>query len=216
MKRILITSLLALTVLSACGKEYPFPIDPVSQEVIDQEYKGWKYTLIKNPAYHFDILVPKDWQVLQTTYAQEPTVDRPLEIAVYREPGDWMQDQKVSAEGELAIEVHLLSGSNLLLPKDKAPTDWLKERLRMGAGTYKVLQQREFRNVHGIATDMLIRTGSSQDTLISRFVVFRSPSRDDQMFVISGTAFEADYPRVADAFATAMITFKLENPEPKK
>jgi hypothetical protein len=211
-------SVIALSlVLAACGAQYAFPLSAPGSDVLDEKYKAWKHELTQDDNYHFRILVPEEWKILQTTVALRPEGEKPLEIALFREPGAWMEDETIPAEGEIVVEVFTVSGSlNTGGAKDEAPMKWLKKKLEEGAGSFKVLEERTFQGTHGPVADLLARTGDSEGYVVSRFAAFHSPTNSQEIFVIAASATEEGYSRVAEAFITAIETFRLENaPLPK-
>jgi len=204
--------ILSLALVSACGQQYAFPLKAPSSDVLEAQYKAWKHQLSMNEEYHFSVLVPNEWKVLQTTVANEPGEDKPLEIALFREPGAWMEDESVPADGEIVVEVFHLSGS-LISGGDptSAPMPWLKRRLERGLGEYTILNERVFTSLYGPAADLLVRSGGGDNKIVSRLAAFRSPRDPQKIFVIACSVTDPSYPRVAEVFATAVMTFRLEN-----
>lgn len=202
---------LAVT-FAACGTQYAFPLKAPSSETLDTSYKAWKHELSENTNYHFSILIPQDWQILQTSVAKKPDGSKPLEVAMFREPGAWMEDPSIAQEGEIVVEVFTTSGSlNTGGLKTKAPMDWLKKKLQTGVGSFKTLNERRFDGPSGPVADLLAKSGAGDMTLISRFAAFHSPTNPDEIFVIASSATEEGYARVAEAFATAIDTLRLKN-----
>jgi hypothetical protein len=208
--------------LTACGTQYAFPEKAPKAAVLDQEYKAWKHQLASNPAYHFSILIPNEWKVMQTTIASEPSGEKPLEIALFREPGAWIEDESLPVDGEIVVEVFSLSGSIVDGGKiSDAPSQWLKRKLQKTVGEFDLLHERVFVSPQGPVADILVKSGAGKNTVISRLAAIRSPDDADKIFVIACSAQEQGYARVADAFAAAISTFRLENtdyspPKPAK
>lgn len=205
-----ILSLFVALALTACSS-HAFPTKAPSSDVLDTNYKAWQHRLADNPAYHFSVLIPNEWKILQTTVARKPEGDKPLEIALFREPGAWIEDENQPPEGEIVFEVFTTSGSALGSGSmDQAPTAWLKRKLKDGLGDYKLLKQRTFKSLYGQAADVLVQSGAGKEIVISRLAAFRAPSNPEEIFVIVGSATAEGYERSAEAFATAIITFKLD------
>jgi hypothetical protein len=217
MRRLLSIGCLAL-LLSACGTPITFPQKAPSGDVLKESYKAWKHELSANAAYHFTILIPNDWKILQTTVAQEPEGGKPLELALFREPGAWIDDASAPSDAEILVEVFTLSGS-LNDSGVGAPSRWLKHQLEQSTGAFTLLQERTFTTSYGPAADMLVRTGNGKDALVSRLAAVRSPSNPQKVFVIACSVPEEGYAHNADAFVTAISTFRLSNekaiPAPK-
>lgn len=204
-----IASASILLLLAACsGASYTFPTKVASSKELPN-YHAWKHELAPNPEHHFSILIPNEWKILQTTVAQEPEGDRPLELALFREPAAWIDDPSGAVEGEIVVEVFALSGSELDANPDKAPTEWLKEKLRSGNQRFKILQQRTFLSANGQAADLLLSSGGGDDAIISRMTAVRSKENPTKIFVVVSSATADGYERVAQIFATAAITFRL-------
>jgi hypothetical protein len=198
--------------LAACGPTYAFPLKAPTSDVLDANYQALRHTLADNDDYHFSMLLPNEWKILQTTVARRPEGEQPLEIALFREPGAWMENEDAGPEGEVLVEVFTTSGSALGSGSaGYAPMAWLKRKIDQGMGDAKIVKQRTYESLYGPAADLLVRSGAGDQTIVSRFAAIRSPNNPDQIFVIVSSATEAGYERVAEAFATAIDTFRLEN-----
>jgi hypothetical protein len=199
-----------VVLLAACtGTQYDFPIKAPTGQALDA-YKAWKHELASNPEHHFRILIPGNWKTLQTTVAPEPMDDKPLEIAVFREPGEWINDPEGAVYGEIVVEVFSLSGSVASGGMaGEAPTDWLKRRLKSGNQTFRIQEERVYNSANGPAADMLVTSGDGEGTIISRMLAVRSKSNPDKIFVVVCSATEEGYSSVSEAFVTAITSFRL-------
>ena len=207
-------SLITLT-LAACGSQYSFPKDAVTGKDMDEDYRAIQYHLMRNPDYYFSMVIPNEWKILEASGSISPEGTAPLELAIFREQGPWMQNENGRVDAEIVVNVVNLSGSLVGL-SDQTPTGWLKYRLNQSLGEYTVLSERTINSLFGPQADMLVRSANGTNGyLISRFSALRSP-KYDQMFVITASAPEDAYERNADTFATAIITFKLDTLKPNK
>ena len=209
--RISSLALLALF-LAACGQTFAFPLKLPPNAARDKNYRALKHELAENRDYHFTILVPNDWKTLATSIAKEPLNDKPLELAVFREPGAWMTSESAPIQGEIVIEVFSLTGSTLTAGKtDEAPIPWLLAKLKETLGTFTVLQQRSYTSLYGPAADVLIQVGTGDAMVVSRMAAYRSPKDPKQLFAVVCSALAKGYNHIADDCITAIGTFRLEN-----
>ena len=207
--------LLSFLLLTGCAP-HAFPVKTPPSDVLDAKYKAWKHTLADNAQYHFSILIPNEWKILQTTVAKEPSGDKPLELALFREPGAWMDDAAAPVDGEFVVQVVSLSGSILSSSSKEAPLSWLKQRLKRSLGEYTLLKERTFSSLYGPTADLLIASGAGDQVVISRFSAVHAPADPDKLFVLTCSAMEAGYERIAEACITGIETFNLVNADPKK
>lgn len=208
--RITIGSIGLAFLLAACGTQYAFPTKAPTGAALDA-YKAWKHELAQNPEHHFSILIPSDWKILQTTTAPEPRDDKPLELALFREPGEWIEDPEGAVNGEIVVEVFSLSGSALTGgAQDEAPTRWLKRRLESGNQNFRIQEERVYNSANGPAADLLVTSGDSEGAIVSRMLAVRSKTNPSKIFVIVASATELGYPNVAEAFVTAITSFRAQ------
>lgn len=203
-----VLSISALCVLLAgCAmvSSVPFPLKLPSERVIDTQYKEIRHNLSPLPRYHFEIVVPLNWELLDTRLFDEPPEEEPVEIAAFREPGAWMEDQSVSARAEVAVSVvkpkDLVSGAD-------AARAWLLRVLDGTTPDYRFLKERSVGEGTQAWTDILIRYPLDSDTIIARFRV--QPSEDGtHVFVLTATAPADQYAAVAEDLFVALASFRL-------
>lgn len=187
---------------SAPGKDVPFPTNLPSEEDLTARYQPLQHDLSPLAAYHFRIEIPKDWKTLDTTIKEEPAKDALADVAVFRQPGAWMNDPTAPINGEISVSVVNVSGSTL------SPADWLQGVLKKNAKGFTVINKQLSPSASGEVPDVLIQYTSGNELLLSRMMAFRNGNR---MFVITGSDTAKEYKDNAEAFFVAISTFRLDS-----
>lgn len=191
----------SIVLLAGCALRGPaFPVTLPPQSVIDSDYMTMTHNLSSLKKYHFEMLLPRGWQTLDTKISAEPKEGSPQEVGVFRQSGAWMHDPSVLANGEISVTV--------LKTEEKVETaeqagKWLVAILNTTTPGYKLLKQR----TTGTAADMLIRYGGGGEDVIARF--WAVPSSDQRVFVVTGSAAAKEYPDLAEEIYAALSTFRL-------
>lgn len=168
---------------------------------MDEGYILAKHDLSPLPAYHFYMQVPKEWKTLDVRLQKEPAKDALSDVAIFREPGDWMTDESAPIKGEIAVNVMNVAGDK------QTPAVWLQSVLKKNLkGDFSVLNKRVTPSANGETPDILIVYHNKNEELISRMMAFRS---GDNMFIVTCSDTKEGYAKNAEAFNVAISTFKL-------
>lgn len=193
--------------LVACGgvigASYPFPTALPSQSVLDTQYQALHHDLSPLPRYHFRIQIPNGWKVLKVDIEQDPPKGGLEDVAIFRQPGAWMNDPATPINGEIAVNVVNVEGSGSNL----SPEDWLNGVLQKNAKGFTELARRTSPSAAGPVPDVLIKYSNGKQTIVSRMMAFKSNNR---MFVITASDTADEYKQNADAFNVAISTFRLD------
>ena len=204
-----IVASVAMLALSACtgantlSAKYPFPTTLPSGQVLDEKYQRLNHDLSPIADYHFRIQIPNGWKTLDAKITQEPQKNSgPSDVAIFREPGDWMTNPTGAIRGEVSV-----SAVNVAGIKD-SPSDWLLHTLQKNAKGFTLVQKRESPSAAGPVSDVLITYLNDDQLLVSRMMAFRS---GDRMFVITCSDAADGYAKNAQAFNVAISTFRLDS-----
>lgn len=201
--------LCATAMLSACSGissisgAYPFPTELPTLETLNTNYQNLTHDLSPLPSYHFRIQVPQGWKTLDTALKTEPAKDDLADVAVFRQPGEWMNDAAAQINGEISVSVVNVSGSTL------SPRDWLEGILQKNVKGYKVINKRVSPSAAGEVPDVLIQYTAGDEVIVSRMMAFKSGSR---MFIITGSDAASEYEKNAEAYNVAISSFRLVSP----
>lgn len=196
-------ALSACTGVNTLSSKYPFPTTLPSEKVLDTQYQRLHHDLSPIPAYRFRMMVPVEWKTLATKIEKDPAADgTPSDIAVFREPGDWMTDPQTPIKGEISVSVVNVTGNK------QSPAEWLSTTLQKNAKGFTELNRHSSPSAAGEVSDVLIEYKTGSDTLITRMMAFRS---GDKMFVITGSDTASEYESNAQAFNVAIATFRLDS-----
>ncbi|HVW66153.1 MAG TPA: hypothetical protein VHA78_00300 [Candidatus Peribacteraceae bacterium] len=207
MARVFRASAFLLTIaLAACSSAsaYPFPTQLPSKQVLDTQYQALHHDLSPLPKYHFRIQIPKEWKVLKVDLEKEPEKGGLADVAIFRQPGNWMNDPTQPINGEIAINVVNLDASGASL----TPEAWLDNVLQKNAKGFTELARRTSPSSSGPVPDVLIKYMNGSQTLISRMMAFKS---GNDMFVITCSDTADEYKQNAEAYNVAISTFRLDS-----
>ncbi len=209
MKRLSVIGCVCL-VLVACSvgsgdasdneRTYPYFTTLPSAIVLETSYKKWRHTLSPIEKYHFDIIIPKDWEVLDFTADREPDPSEFLELGVFRQQGAWMNDDKATLNAEISVSIVNVIGDK------RSAADWLEDTVVKNAPSYQILEKRSRETSEGDAADLLISYKAKDETVMNRIAAFR---RGDMVYVVSGNDSPNGYRDNAEVFYTAIATFTL-------
>jgi hypothetical protein len=174
---------------------HPFPIEPPFRaDDADRAFRLFLNARCPDRNFQFALLLPTSWQPV-TAPCELPTAANPMgRLGLFR-----CQDQ-VTAE----IEV-----SALLLQREVAPADVLDHWLAMLGD--EILNRREADTPAGAAVDILCRTRTAGDPVVSRWLAAKTGKR---LFLVQARAYETAYPRFADTFFMALTGFAPLHPSP--
>ncbi|PCC68144.1 hypothetical protein SAMN02745121_08839 [Nannocystis exedens] len=171
----------------------PFPTRPQrSRELVLKHFWRCDDKRCPDESFHFSIVIPNGWGALDTPVTP-PTVGGPLvSLGVYRNA------TLVTAE----VEVHAC-----MLTREVAPAQWLDIYLdRLGV---ELLERREVRTEGGTVADVLTRSPTSDEPLVTRWLAMKNYNR---LFLIEGRALAPNYPSEAEAIFLAVTSVSLLNP----
>jgi hypothetical protein len=208
---VLMSCALMMCALSACVKKtdttkavsqtYPYVTSMPSSGTLNSVYKRWRHTLSPIDAYHFDIVIPKDWQILDTKAAADPSPGNFTEMGVFRQPGDWMNDEKAEQNAEISVSVYNAKGDK------RTAAQWLEDTIVKNAPSYEILQKNIAPAKKGDGMDMLVKySNQNKEVIINRIAAFKL---GDNIYVISGNDTAASYRDSAEAFYVAIESFSL-------
>jgi hypothetical protein len=198
-------SIIFLLALTACGAAgaYPFPTDLPSKNTLDSQYQALHHDLSPLPAYRFRIQIPNEWKILDVRLDHAPTKGELADVAIFRQPGNWMTDPTAPINGEIAINVENVQGNK------QTPEEWLNGILKKNAKGFTQLNGRTSPSAAGPVPDILFKyNAGSGSTIISRMMAFRA---GDNMFVITASDTADEYKKNAEAFNVAISTFRLDS-----
>jgi len=205
--RMTLPALFVLTLLAgACAKQYPFPTAPSTNRGWQDRYNNMEHNISTLRKYDFRILIPKNWEILDTAIDRDPLPQELLDVAAFREPGEWMTTPGTSAKGEVAVSVFAESGAIANTPHTHR--EWLFSALQKNMSEYVLLQEGKVHFINGDEPDLLIRYGSAKDEVVARIRIV--PAGDGRLFVLTASAPAADYPRLAQDFFMALDSFRLQ------
>ncbi len=181
----------------------PFPTELPSDQVINDQFKTIRHDLSPLRQYHFEIVLPTDWEILDAKIIEEPAVDTPQEVAAFREPGAWKDDGTAAVNAEVTVTVLRASGS--VVGADATRT-WLKSILETTIPGYTLLEERSVTADGQGTADVLIQYGRD-DVIVARFWALPAPDGKN-VYVVIGSAPMEEYATVAEKLYTALATFK--------
>ena len=213
-KRTKITAVLMMAlavILTACKNnsldsssdvehEFPFVIRMPEEAVLESDYKPITHDLSPLSNYHFNILIPKRWEVLDANLTAEPTSGNFGELGVFREPGEWMRDELATPLGEISF--------SLVSPVDKnqSPSDWLSELVAKNLTDLSIIEERTFGSGADEAGDVLFRYNNNGVAYVMRAAAFRL---GDNIVLYNCSDTLNGYRDNAQACFVALSTFKL-------
>lgn len=200
---------LALTACSNSDKRtaeeerlYPYVTSLPSKDVLDASYKQWRHTLSAGEDFHFVIIIPTDWEILDVKADSKPEPGAFKEIGVFRQAGAWMNDENMAQNAEISVSVVNM------VHDDRWASVWLEDTVVKNAPSYKILEKRTLETSDGNAADLLVSYKDKEETVMNRIAAFR---RGDSIFVISGNDTPNGYRDNAEEFYTAIESFTLIN-----
>lgn len=188
-------------------RTYPYFSTMPSDETIEEYYQMRRHTLSPVEDFHFDILVPKDWEILDIVAQAEPAPNSFKEIGVFRQPGAWMNSDSAPQNGEISVSaVH--AKENPIWA-----SVWLQDAIATNSANYEILEKHTVETPRGDAVDMLVGYSDGKQQIMNRVAAFRD---DNWIYVISGSDTVNGYRDIAEAFYVAIESFTLasgtENP----
>ncbi len=183
------------------GRVYPYVTDMPAQKILDTDYKGIMHDLSALERYHFDIMVPKDWQVLDTALDVEPAAGDFDEVGVFRQPGDWMEDEFAPPSGEISVSVIKP------LDPDQSAKAWLDELLENNIPTAVRVEERTEGTGLAEASDRLFHYNNGGVEYVMRAMAFR---RGDHIIFLNCSDTANGYRDNAQACFVALRTFTLK------
>lgn len=193
--------------LAGCGmfSATPFPTTLPSQEEIDARYKTVRHNLSPRKDYHFDITLPLNWQILDSKLIDEPTEEISIDMAAFRAPGPWMDDEHVLAGAEVTVTA--------LRPKTSvvggaAAQAWLTDLLGRSVPGYRILDKQLVGGGTETYADVLVRYNANSGPVVARMRV-QPIKQGSVVLVLTASAPEKDYADVAEALFVATQSFKL-------
>lgn len=192
--------------LAACGLlSASFPTELPSQRAIDAGYQTIRHNLSPRRDFHFDVTLPTGWKTLDTKLIDEPTQEISIEVAAFRAPGPWMDDERTPAGAEVTVTA--LRPRNPVLGS-KAAEAWLIQLLEESVPGYRVLDRRLVNGVDASYADILVRYQSQPGDVIARMRV--QPIKEGAIvLVITASAPENDYRDLAEKLFVAIESFTL-------
>lgn len=145
-----------------------------------------RVTDTRNPkaAYHYRIVIPTTWRPVAVPTIP-PTSEAPLQVlGLLRDP----EDRRAEIE---ILGVHM--------DREVGAVDWLDILLAEREET--ILTRRSVDARLGPVPDVLTRLETPEGAIVSRWLVLKD---GPHFFVLHARAHEADYPRFAQVFLTAM------------
>lgn len=211
MKRLFVVAFFGLA-LAACSTSdtrtaeeerlYPYVTSLPSRDVLDASYKQWRHTLSTEDEFHFVIIIPTDWEILDVKADSKPEPGAFKEIGVFRQAGAWMNDENIEQNAEISASVVNMVND------DRWASVWLEDTVIKNAPSYKILEKRTLETPDGDAVDLLVSYKDKEETVMNRIAAFR---RGDNIFVISGNDTPNGYRDNAEEFYTAIESFRLVN-----
>jgi|GEM_PF-3216255 len=180
---------------------YPFFITMPSELTIEDSYRRLEHTLSPLEQYHFRIIIPKDWKVLDAKLEQDVEPDSFDELAVFRQPGEWMT-RETPADAEISISV--------IRPSDEreSPAVWLQKILDKNVPTHEILQQRTKGEGANTSSDVLFKYRDAKEQYIMRMAAFRGR---DRMYLVNCSDTINGYRDNAEACYVAINSFSLRS-----
>ncbi|MBI3270389.1 MAG: hypothetical protein HYZ53_15375 [Planctomycetes bacterium] len=178
----------------ALDAQYPFPTDPErdlpERATIPTRYYKSTVKPADADSLSFEILIRKEWKAVQAAGDPKKAAESLVSLRLYRSaPG-------ATPEAEIEIQHTLLS-------REITAENWL-ERFVETAG-WKVIRGRTKMGPLGPVPDWLVLAEVEGKRFVFRLAAFKDGAR---LFLVWGRAVEADYPKLAEEFAVAMITFR--------
>ncbi len=180
----------------------PFITAMPAQAVLDSQYKGIVHDISSFDEYHFDIVIPKRWEILDIALEVEPEPGDFTELGVFRQPGEWKTNEFAAPLGEISV--------SLIVPEDTAQSarDWLKNLISTNIPAYAVIEERTAGEGSSEAADMLFRYTVGENEFIMRATAFRA---NDRIILINCSDSLQNYRDNALACYVALTTFKLRS-----
>lgn len=204
MRSLMIAAALLMTACaaspSAQSSDLPYFTSLPSKQTLEEQYRRIEHDLSPFEEYHVRMTIPADWQVTDRALSYHPVKDELAEIALVREPGEWMQDQSAQPRAEISVNVVNVQGSA------QWPSIWLEKMLKKSTPGHEVLEKRTVSTRYGDAADLLVRYDFDGQKHIARMIAFR---QNDDLFVITGSDTQNGYRDTAEALYTAVATADL-------
>lgn len=205
---------LCLVMLAACAqktdrpdavgaeaKAHPFVTRLPDAEAIDEQYKDVSHDLSPLTQYHFQLLVPKDWQILDIALEEEPAPGDFSELGVFRQEGEWMENDDVPPLAEISVSLINPSG------QEQSAAAWLDELLSNNKEAHTKLEERKTGSGREEAADYLFRYKDQGVDYVMRVSAFRMA---DRIIFLSCSDTTNGYRDHAEACYAALATLRFK------
>jgi hypothetical protein len=170
--------------------------DVVPPKILEREYTRMRVTPYEDPAFYFELVVPRDFEnqpIQVSRQALEQDDASPLPMAEFHPKND---------------RTVLIEARYIRVPERISLDRFIEVYVRQSGFEFVKRQRGDYSGRR--VEDALLRIESpSLGTTLTRLTVSR---RGDLIFLIAGSAKEADYPKWKQAFAVAALSF---NPKGK-
>jgi hypothetical protein len=182
-------------------RSYPYFTSMPSPQALKENYQNNVHQLSPITAYHFNMLAPKGWQTLDVYLTEEPAPGDFTEMGVFRQAGNWMNDEKSAQNAEISVSVYNAANDN------RSAAKWLEDTLTKNAPGLKILERHIVStDKEGDAADFLAQYNDASGIIMNRIMAFK---KDDKIYVVSGSDTINGYRDIAEAFYTAIGSFQL-------
>jgi hypothetical protein len=172
-----------------------FPVQlRIAPRELKRDFLRFPHTYSPEPQFHFELVLPKSWQLARMPAATQIAGAALRSIALFR---------NYSAP---SAEVEIIGGP---FARDISPADWLDVTLERRGET--VLARRDAHTRRGVVPDVLTCGGNDLAACISRWLAIKDGPR---MFLLRASVQKSEYSTHADAFYVAVSSLRLLHSSP--